>query len=225
MNQSERNLKEWDKLYQSTSERIWGEEPIGFLLEYIKRLAPNLTPKSVILDAGTGEGRNLKLIAELPGNLYAVDGSDNALTKIPDTFKKRIKVQQAMLDVLPFENDTFDLIFGLDIFETLPNITEVLREFVRVLKPDGILICNIPSVEDTIYGIDMNHPADDAEAFLYQNKYYYKFYSPNEVESMFQEAGLRVVEGKRCEWTEKAHPNFRSNDHTHVSQVYFSQKL
>lgn len=225
MNKAERNLHEWDKLYQSTSERIWGEEPIGFLPEYIERLAPNLTSSSTILDAGTGEGRNLKLIAELPGKLYAVDGSETALSKIPDSFRKRIKVQQAMLDNLPFENDTLDLIFGIDIFETLPNIQEVLIEVVRVLKPGGIIICNIPSEEDKIYGIDMEHSEDDGEAFLYQNKYYYKFYSPREVESMFKEAGMRIIEGKRCEWIEKAHPNFRSNDHSHVSQVYFSQKI
>lgn len=225
MNQSERNLREWDRLYKSTSERIWGEEPIGFLCEYIQKLDPQLTSASKILDAGTGEGRNLKLISQLPGKLYAVDGSESALSKIPDFFRKKIEVQHAMLDVLPFESDTFDLVFGLDIFETLPNIQEVLHEFVRVMKPGGIMICNIPSEEDTIYGIDMEHPKDDAEAFLYQNKYYYKFYTPTEVDSMFQAAGMRIVEGKRCEWTEKAHPNFRSNDHTHVSQVYYCQKI
>jgi ubiquinone/menaquinone biosynthesis C-methylase UbiE len=225
MNQAEKNLKEWDKLYQSTSERIWGEEHIGFLPEYINRLAQNLTSDSSILDAGTGEGRNLKLIAELPGNLYAVDGSETALSKIPDSFRKKIKVQQAMLDELPFENDTFDLIFGIDIFETLPNILEVLIEFVRIMKPGGIMICNIPSAEDTIYGIDMESSEEDSEAFLYQNKYYYKFYSPTEVESMFQSIGLRIVERKRCEWIEKAHPNFRTEEHSHVSQIYYSQKI
>ncbi|MCH8496175.1 MAG: methyltransferase domain-containing protein [Balneolales bacterium] len=225
MNQAERNLQEWNRLYQSTSERIWGEEPIGFLPEFIPKLAMSLTSNSILLDAGTGEGRNLKLIAELPGKLHAVDGSESALSKIPDSFRKKIMVQQAMLDILPYENDTFDLIFGIDIFETLPNIHEVLREFVRVMKPGGRMICNIPSEEDTIYGIDMAHPDDDADAFLYQNKYYYRFYPPNEVQTMFKSAGMRIVEEKRYEWTEKAHPNFRSNDHTHVSQVYSSQKI
>lgn len=93
------------------------------------------------------------------------------------------------------------------------------------MKPGGIIICNIPSKEDSIFGIDMESPEDETEAFLYQNKYYYKFYSPAQVESMFQAVGMRIIEGKRCEWIEKAHPNFRSNDHSHVSQVYFTQKI
>ena len=79
MDKAEKNLQEWDKLYQSTSQRIWGEEPVGFLQEYTQRFASELTAYSTILDAGTGEGRNLKLIAELPGLLHAVDGSTNAL--------------------------------------------------------------------------------------------------------------------------------------------------
>jgi len=224
MDKAEKNLQEWDKLYQSTSQRIWGEEPVGFLQAYTQRFASELSDDSTILDAGTGEGRNLKLIAELPGQLHAVDGSTNALSKIPESYRCRIQVQQAMLDKLPYDDNFFDLIFGIDIFETLPNIQEVLNEFVRVLKPGGKLLCNIPSEEDTIYGIDMEHPADDDEAFLYQNKYYYKFYTPSEVQAMFELAGMQLVEGKRCEWMEKAHPNFRSNDHSHVSQVYISQK-
>lgn len=224
MDKAKKNLQEWDKLYQSTSQRIWGEEPVGFLQEYTQRFASELTVYSTILDAGTGEGRNLKLIAELPGLLHAVDGSTNALAKIPEPFRSQIQVHHAMLDKLPYDDDFFDLIFGIDIFETLPNIQEVLNEFVRVLMPGGKLLCNIPSEEDTIYGIDMEHPADDDEAFLYQNKYYYKFYTPSEVQAMFELAGMQLVEGKRCEWMEKAHPNFRSNDHSHVSQVYISQK-
>lgn len=225
MNQAIKNLQEWDRLYESTSEKIWGDEPIGFLAEYIPKLAQGLTSKSFLLDAGTGEGRNLKIISELPGKIFAVDGSISALSKIPKTIRNKTMVKQALLDLLPFEDDTFDLIFGIDIFETLPNIRDVLSEFVRVMKPGGHMLCNIPSEEDTIYGINMAHPENDAEAFLYQNKYYYRFYSPDEVQEMFQSMGMRIVERIRYEWTEKAHPNFRLDDHTHVSEVYYSQKM
>jgi ubiquinone/menaquinone biosynthesis C-methylase UbiE len=225
MNKAEKNLQEWNSLYESTSESIWGEEPIGFLPEYMVKLAPNLNSASILLDAGTGEGRNLKLISELPGTLYAVDGSSSALSKIPNRLRNNVIVKQALLNLLPFENETFDLIFGIDIFETLPNIHDVLSEFARVMKPGSLMLCNIPSEEDSIYGINMARPDDDTEAFLYQNKYYYKFYSPEVVQEMFELIGMQIVERKRFEWMEKAHPNFRSNDHAHVSQVYLVQKI
>lgn len=225
MNKARKNLQEWDKLYKSTKERIWGDEPIQFLYDYVEQFENILPPTSRILDAGTGEGRNLKLISRIPGKHYAVDGSMHALSKIPEEFRNKMDIKQAMLHDLPYEKDTFDLIFGIDIFETLPNIQEVLDELVRILKKGGHLICNIPSEEDTIYGIDMKHPEDEDNAWMYQNKYYYKFYSISEVTNMFSRSGLRVSSNRRYEWMEQAHPNFRSNDHKHVSQVYVGIKI
>lgn len=225
MSRDKKNLQEWDKLYQSTEQRIWGDNPIEFLFDYVEQFEKTLNTSSKILDAGTGEGRNLSLISRIPGQLHAVDGSKHALSKIPIELKNKIDIQQALLHELPYENDTFDLIFGIDIFETLPNIQNVLNEFVRILKKDGHLICNIPSEEDTIYGIDMENPIEEENAWMYQNKYYYKFYSPDEVMHMFSNAGLRVISNKRYEWMEQAHPNFRSNDHKHISQVYVGSKI
>jgi len=225
MNQAEKNLQEWDNLYKSTSDSIWGYDPVGFLPEYITYFAHKLPQNARILDAGAGEGRNLKLISQLHGDLHAVDGSTNALDKIPPEFRSGITIKQALLDQLPYPDNSFDLIFGIDIFETLPNIQDVIAEFERVLAPSGYILCNIPNEEDEIYGIDMQHPEEDSEAWLYQNKYYYKFYSIDDIKNLFQNAGLTVTDTKRCEWMEKAHPNFRSNDHAHVSQVYISRKI
>jgi ubiquinone/menaquinone biosynthesis C-methylase UbiE len=225
MNYAEKNLQEWDNLYKSTSASIWGYDPVGFLPEYISFFSDKLSDRAKILDAGTGEGRNLKLISQLPGELHAVDGSTNALDKIPAEFRSGITIKQALLDKLPYPDNTFDLIFGIDIFETLPNIQEVIAEFKRVLSPNGYILCNIPNEEDEIYGIDMQHPDGDNQAWLYQNKYYYKFYTIQEVTDMFSNAGLHITETKRCVWMERAHPNFRSNDHSHVSQVYISKKI
>lgn len=225
MNQAEKNLQEWDKLYKSTSDSIWGYDPVGFLPDYISFFSDKLPKDARILDAGTGEGRNLKLISQLQGELHAVDGSTNALDKIPAEFRSKVIIQQALLDELPYPDNTFNLIFGIDIFETLPNIQDVIAEFQRVLAPNGYILCNIPNEEDEIYGIDMQHPEEDHNAWLYQNKYYYKFYSINDVTKMFKNTGLKIIDTKRCEWTEKAHPNFRSNDHSHVSQVYISRKI
>ena len=224
MNQADKNLREWDNLYKSTSNKIWGDDSIGFLNDFLPKMSTFLGSNSNILDAGTGEGRNLQSLMQLDGRIYAVDGSPNALSKIPDDIRGKIQIDEAHLEVLPYESGYFDAIFGIDIMETLPNISDVIKEFARVLKPNGLLLSNIPSEEDSIYGIDMQHPETDSEAWLYQNKYFYKFYSPEEVQAMFQQFGFKIVEQKRCEWVEKAHPNFRSNEHSHISEVYLFQK-
>ncbi|MCH8566681.1 MAG: class I SAM-dependent methyltransferase [Balneolales bacterium] len=223
-NKAKENLKAWDNLYKSTSQSVWGDAPVGFLNDFLPELNTHLNPASKILDAGTGEGRNLPSILRMQGLIYAVDGSESALNKIPEPVKKKVKCMVAMLDAIPHDSDYFDLIIGIDIMETLPNITEVLNEFCRLLKPGGLLLCNIPTKEDTICGVDMLEDGEKPDAFLYQNKYFYKFYSVEEAEAMLLTSGFEIATRKKCRWVEEPHPNFRAETHEHVSEVYLARK-
>lgn len=45
---------------------------------------------------------------------------------------------------LPFVDNVFDVIVASNVFEHLPNTTDVLAECRRVLKPDGTLLATIP---------------------------------------------------------------------------------
>jgi SAM-dependent methyltransferase len=47
---------------------------------------------------------------------------------------------------LEFENDTFDLIVCFSVLHHIPNVTYVLSEIYRVLKPNGILLIREPIV-------------------------------------------------------------------------------
>jgi SAM-dependent methyltransferase len=47
---------------------------------------------------------------------------------------------------LPFEDDSFDLVFGHAVLHHLPNLGEAFREFRRVLRPGGVVaFCGEPS--------------------------------------------------------------------------------
>src|SRR5690554_4208235 len=101
MNLADKNLNEWDNLYKSTSNRIWGDDSIGFLSDFLPKMSHFLGKDGNILDAGTGEGRNLKSIMQLGGHVFAVDGSPHALSKIPDEIREKINIAESHLDLLP----------------------------------------------------------------------------------------------------------------------------
>ena len=48
------------------------------------------------------------------------------------------------ITALSFDNETFDLVFSLDVLEHVPNYKKAFQEINRVLKPGGSLIFTVP---------------------------------------------------------------------------------
>lgn len=105
----------------------------------------------------------------------------------------------------------------LDVFETLPNADAVLAELYHILKPGGLLLCNIPGLDDGVAGFDMHALSKDA--FLYQSSYFYRFIEPQAAEELLSAAGFELLHSGRREWPESAHPGYRNEAHNHVSHV------
>lgn len=47
-------------------------------------------------------------------------------------------------NVMPFEDNTFDIAFGTEVLEHCPNPEIVLKEVLRVLKPNGFFFFTVP---------------------------------------------------------------------------------
>ncbi len=219
----EANQKAWDQLYRSTEEPVWGIQPLPFLEGFLDDVRAVLRAPSRLLDAGTGEGRNLPaLLACGAGEVHAVDSSIRALEKIPAALRTQVQCRPADLGATGFPAEFFDGIVILDVVETLPNSSAVLRELARILKPGGVLLCNIPGLEDGIAGIDMQ--AIGRNSYLYRHSYYFQFIERHEAEALLVRSGLEVLRSCRCQWREPRHPGFRQEEHLHVSQIYLARK-
>jgi diaminopimelate decarboxylase len=212
------NKHAWDELYASTPELVWGSDVLPFLGEFAEDFQAALASPSRLLDAGAGEGRNLDFLLGCGADeVHAIDASAHALAKIPAATRARVRCRVADLTATGYPGAHFDGICLLDVFETLPNAEAVLAELYHILKPGGLLLCNIPGFDDGVAGHDMH--ALGSDSFLYQSAYFYRFLEPQAAEALLEAAGFEVLHSGRREWLESAHPGYRSETHNHVSHV------
>jgi SAM-dependent methyltransferase len=217
---SESNKSAWDQLYASTSDLIWGREPIGFLLRLLPAAAA--LPAGRVLDAAAGEGRNLPMLLALGRPVTACDASPAALAKIPAEARKRVTTLVCDLAQVPEPDAQFALILLSDAVETLPEPEFALAELRRLLVPGGFLLANVPAIDDGVAGVNMQPAAGGG--WLYLGRYFYRFYTREESEALFLAAGLEIAASDDCIWDEPPHPHFRAAPHRHHSRVLLGRR-
>jgi SAM-dependent methyltransferase len=114
------------------------------LLEFI---APH--DNEILLDAGCGTGVN---VLRLHARVKRVIGMDYALGSV-QRCQKRVQAQQvanaqlcqSSVAAIPLPDSSVDKIICLSVLQYLDDreVRQVLREFVRVLGPDGIMILHV----------------------------------------------------------------------------------
>jgi len=109
-----------------------------------------------MLEPGCGRGEFLKNFKELGLDVHGVDISTEA-QEYAENFP--VEVCDIESEKLPFEDDTFDVIYSKSFIEHLYYPERYLEEAFRVLKPGGILITLVPDWESNykIYFDDFTH--------------------------------------------------------------------
>jgi 2-polyprenyl-3-methyl-5-hydroxy-6-metoxy-1,4-benzoquinol methylase len=151
--------------------------------------------EQIILDAGCGNGRNLKWFYN---NSYTIFGIDSDVDKIEEV-KKQYIIQRKNFTVnsvenLPFENESFHHILCnavLHFAENEAHFYNMFSELVRVLKPNGSLFIRTASdigIEDKVLHLTSGVYTlpDKTERFLLTKplldkitkKYYLSFLEP-----------------------------------------------
>ncbi|MGK2956350.1 MAG: class I SAM-dependent methyltransferase [Solirubrobacterales bacterium] len=103
------------------------------------------------LEIGAGTGYfSLNLASQgLIGNLTATDISPGMLTSLKKTAASLnipVKTVVTEAEVLPFEDQSFDVVLGHAVLHHIPDLDQAFSEFFRVLKPGGMIVfCGEPS--------------------------------------------------------------------------------
>jgi ubiquinone/menaquinone biosynthesis C-methylase UbiE len=130
------------------------EEAAAFLLNH-------LTPGMQVLDIGCGPGSITIGLARYvaPGVTVGIDQSDEALVAARGLAEEQrvtnVRFERANVYELPFEDGSFDVVYGHQILQHLADPVAALSEARRVLKPGGYV-----AVRDADYGTMTHHPHD-----------------------------------------------------------------
>src|ERR1051326_4158279 len=109
----------------------------------VLRAASGKGPFQTHLDVGAGDGWLVQLVQERFGaRSWTCDYTDKFM-KIPG---QKVEVVDLNKEKLPYSEGMFDLVTATEVVEHLEHYRETLREFFRVLKPEGLCILTTPNV-------------------------------------------------------------------------------
>jgi ubiquinone/menaquinone biosynthesis C-methylase UbiE len=103
--------------------------------------------RSTVLDVGCGGGRTINKLAAIAaeGKVHGIDYSEESVAtsrryNAQAIRAGRVEIHLADVGKLPFPDNTYDLVTGVETHFWWPDIAADLREIRRVLKPGGALI-------------------------------------------------------------------------------------
>jgi len=130
-----------------TGERFTPECVREIRYEHFHRyaFARDLVAGKRVLDAACGEGYGSALLAASAVSVTGVDRSEESIAHARGRYQaSNLDFQAADCLDLPFGADSFDCIVSFETLEHLADHDGLLREFRRVLRPDGFLLLSSP---------------------------------------------------------------------------------
>jgi SAM-dependent methyltransferase len=157
--QGETNQKQqWDRTYAG-AEDFFGKEPSELAISVLPTLKERRARD--VLELGCGQGRDTWYLARNGMRVTALDYSESGICQMRETAKKHkladlvtAAVHDAR-DPLPFPDASFDAVYSHMFFTmefTEEQITRMLAECWRVLRPGGINIYSVRNDHDPHYG-------------------------------------------------------------------------
>lgn len=172
-------VKFFDKISKDRNEILELDKILAYEQEMRQRAIFNmlrLTPGNKILDAGCGTGRDAMFYIKNGLAYVGMDLSKEMLQKAYETIsteitqsnrKPIIKLREDVyiddisnkviflyggITNIPVKDNSFDFVVCSEVIEHVPNWTESLKEFKRVLRDGGILLITTPNIY-SLYGL------------------------------------------------------------------------
>lgn len=118
--------------------------------------AQQLVAGRVVLDAACGEGYGSALLAATAARVTGVDLSADSVAHARRRYAApNLTFEAADCLHLPFEDASFDCLVSFETLEHLEDHEGLLREFRRVLRPEGFLLISSP--DKAVYTDEMHN--------------------------------------------------------------------
>ncbi len=136
-----------DERLNFTGERFLPECEREIWYEHMHRyamIAP-LVQGRVVLDAACGEGYGSQLLSQSAASVNGVDIDSQCIELAQKKYTaENLSYHCADVLELPFDDGVYDVVVSFETLEHLAQQDQLLKEFHRVLKDDGLLIISTP---------------------------------------------------------------------------------
>ncbi len=171
-------------LFDSISNRYddWYKTPLGEFVDQLEykllcKHCGNLMGKR-ILDVGCGTGMYSIRFANMGAHVTAIDPSNKMLSIAKEKTKHfvvPIHFIESAAEDLPFQNNSFDVVFACSSLEFVEDLGQTMEELHRVLSPGGKAIFGVLNKESVWIQSIINQP--DFEDTIYANAKFFTYKS------------------------------------------------
>lgn len=134
---------EYATMFRVEETHWWYRALHDLIFQALETELPDWREKT-ILDVGCGTGAILKRLGN-PENNVGIDLAPDAIAFCRQ--RGLSNVQQADIRALPFDDASFDAVICSSVLyhQWVPDVAAAIREMRRVLRPDGVVLINVPA--------------------------------------------------------------------------------
>lgn len=136
------SLERFKALQRMHREHFWFAGRRALIAEALRDA--NSRRCGIAVDLGCGPGAHLDMWKCYARKVVGVDQFAEYVDSV--ALQSNIALVAADVLALPFDDQSVDLVFALDVIEHVPD-EAALAEVMRVLKPDGVLIVTVPAFQ------------------------------------------------------------------------------
>lgn len=141
------SVETWDRFW--LAEKNGPKKPNFFLINAIKKAMDGSVDDKRILEVGCGTSSEAIELSRQGAEISVLDFSRPALDVLgrrADEGRVNLLSVQADAEELPFTDCTFDLVYSQGLVEHFLPSDKLMREQVRVVKPGGFVLVDVPQL-------------------------------------------------------------------------------